>query len=227
MWIDDEILRGCHEAIFYKIWQPDKCFVVLGCSNQEKTELNLSYLQQNGIDYYRRYGGGGSVVLYPGCVIVSLGTWVSRHFHNKFYFKLVNQSIIECLKPLSKHFEKLSQNGISDLVYENQKIAGTSFFRSRNYLLYQASVIVNLDLSLIEGCLCHPSSEPEYRRKRAHREFLTGLSSIDSSVTIARVMSVLQNELKTQLARNLDDELVGPQHEQISNLLDRANDPTR
>ncbi|HEB84320.1 MAG TPA: hypothetical protein ENI92_04885 [Bacteroidetes bacterium] len=65
--------------------------------------------------------------------------------------------------------------GISDLAIGGRKLAGSAFYRRKNLAYYSASLLVDPDLALIERYLRHPPREPEYRRGRAHRDFLTTL----------------------------------------------------
>jgi lipoate---protein ligase len=71
--------------------------VVLGSSNQPDVEVQVNNCQRDGIPILKRYGGGGTVLLYDGCVIVSLGLWVRQHYQNKLYFECLNQAVIEAL----------------------------------------------------------------------------------------------------------------------------------
>ena len=160
---------------------------------------------------------------YYGCVVVSAGIWVSQHFQNGHYFKLCNQSVIDALAVGCKEFEKLGQSGISDIVWtESQgsklKVAGTSLFRSRNYLLYQASIIVALDVDAINRYLKHPTKEPEYRGGRSHADFLKGLANIHPSTNVGGVVRGLEENLKNTITKNFGIELIQPCDDQFSAL---------
>jgi lipoate-protein ligase A len=179
LWIDDDILKNYKHKHALNVFVPSSPMVVLGSSNDASLEVDLESCKALGVPVTRRYGGGGTVVLYDGCVVVSFGTWVKEPYQNNFYFKLVNQAMIDSLKDRWSSFAGLSQNGISDIVFGQQKVAGTSLFRSRHYLLYQASLLVRLDKALIGSVLNHPTKEPEYRKGRSHESFLTCLSYIE------------------------------------------------
>ena len=47
------------EPVFY-LWQ-NRPSVIVGANQEVKTEVNLDYLQENGIDLVRRVTGGGAV----------------------------------------------------------------------------------------------------------------------------------------------------------------------
>ena len=214
MWIDDQILSFYRRDFALKVFVPTSTLVVCGNGNDIQKEVDVEACQRANIPIEKRYGGGGTVVLYPGCVVVSLGCWVKDPFANGQYFQMINQGVISSLKESWPSMKEVSQNGISDIVAGDKKIAGTSLFRSRRYLLYQASILVDLDLELVSSCLRHPSKEPEYRRSRDHKDFLTSLRIIEPSILSAqevaeRLSRTLENQLKAQLAADLIDPVEG------------------
>ena len=222
MWIDDQILVRAREDLVVHCFVPDANSVVLGCSNKPQLEVDQEFCQKAGIPVLRRYGGGGTVVLYPGCVVISVGVWVRDQYENAWYFRSLNQSVIDLLRELyPEHAEGFGQKGISDITYDERKIAGTSLFRSKNYLLYQASLLVDCDFELISGCLTHPSREPEYRGGRPHKEFLFGLSSL-ASHGVQEVCIRIGQKLPNQIRDRLNPRLIASQPGHIKHLMKRA-----
>lgn len=213
MWIDDDILRRAAEPMALHCFVPSRPFVILGSSNVAEVEANVEACTSDGVPILKRYGGGGTVVLYEGSAVVSLGLWVRQHFQNKLYFELLNGAVIDALALRWPNLARLSQNGLSDIVDGDRKVAGTSLFRSRNYLLYQASILVDLDLARIARYLRHPSREPDYRKGRRHADFLKGLG-----VGTAACAAQLQTAMPAALAARLAGELIEPQREQIASL---------
>jgi lipoate-protein ligase A len=211
MWIDDQILRRHDKRIHSEIFIPEETMVVLGSGNDPQTEVNLEACSLRSIQVLRRYGGGGTVVLYPGCVVVSTGCWVKDPFKNNFYFKLLNDAVKDALAAKWTSLSGLSQAGISDIVMGEKKVAGTSMFRSRNYLLYQASILVGLDRTLVNSVLRHPTKEPDYRKGRSHADFLTSLMEIEQTIkSAALVKDALENHLEENLLKHLADQLIDP-----------------
>jgi len=94
-------------------------------------------------------------------------------------------------------------------------------FRSKNYLLYQASILVDLDLKLIQNLIQQPSKQPEYRANRKHEDFLIGLSGI-VNVTPTQVAGQLQLRLEEYLSKNLGEEMSQPQEKQFKNIFERV-----
>lgn len=140
------------------------------------------------------------------------------------YFHLLNQAIINGLTTWNPACGALSQNGISDICMGSKKIAGTSLFRSKHYLLYQASILVDPKLHLIERYLRHPSKEPNYRLNRSHSDFLTSLQELvgetSSSVEISQFLS---STLLVIIEDSLKDHLISPQSDHFGALQSRIN----
>lgn len=219
MWIDDLVLQECTENITSKLWVPESPMVVLGRSNQADREANVEACRRDAVAIYKRIGGGGTVLLHSGCLVVSVGCWVREFYHNDRYFKALNQAVISTIQSRLASI-RLAQRGYSDIVFEDRKIAGTSLFRSRNYLLYQASILIEPRIEAIERYLQHPSAEPAYRSGRSHRDFLTGLDEFDTWGP-SEWLAHFQTHFSEDVQKVLAPELIGAQASQIEHVLGR------
>ncbi len=215
MWIDQLVSKSAEKQLVTEIWQPDHSLIVLGSSNKADIEVYVERCQKDGIDILKRKGGGGAVLLHPGCLILSLGMWVKKPYQNKHYFSLIHAALISLLKERWPKLQSIKEEGISDLAFENKKIAGTSMFRSRNFLLYQGSLLVESYIVDIERYLKHPSREPDYRQKRLHRDFLSSLNEI-CGVQTTELKDYLSSHLAKRLLVYLKEELIDPPLEQVS-----------
>lgn len=222
MWIDDQVMAVCDQDLAIKVFIPESPVVVLGSSNKPEIEANLSNCQHDKIQVLKRRGGGGTVLLYSGCLVVSIGTWVKDYYENSKYFAMLNQSILDVLGGTSPELLHASQSGISDLVLGDRKFGGTSLYRSRHYLLYQASLIVNLDAQLIARYLQHPSREPDYRRGRSHSDFLVGLASVADGLTPMSLRDHMQDGLPKALVGQLGEKLISPVGKQLAHIRSNA-----
>lgn len=234
MWIDDSLLEKHRDPVTMQAWVPTNPMVVLGSSNEAAIECRADRCAELGVPILRRYGGGGTVVLYSGCVVLSVAAWVRQHFQNNFYFGHFNSAVIDAIHAYGTRLDsatkaglenqtiRLEQDGISDITVKNsttglaRKFVGTSMFRSRNYLLYQASIIVNLDAELIGELLLHPSREPAYRGGRRHKDFLIGLRDVLPGLTPDKLSRELEANFLSYLEARLGDELIEPQSDQFS-----------
>ena len=208
MWIDDLVLESCDKDCNIRVWKPKDILVVLGNANNQDTECHINLCEEDRVPILKRCGGGGTVVLHDGCLVLSVGLWVKDYFKNDFYFKEINQSFIDALACFNPKFSSLYQDGLSDICFDNKKLVGTSLFRSRNYLLYQASLLVDKKIHLIERYLKHPSKEPGYRSGKPHREFVTDLSEVSSSKDFTGLEEALKESFKTILKEKLSLHLI-------------------
>ncbi len=222
MWIDDHILERCAEPLALSVFLPDMRYVVLGSSNRIDHEVNEVNCLQDNVPILRRYGGGGTVLLYPGCLVLSLGTWVKDYYENKKYFNLINDAAIQTLGRIDSIFKGLTQSGLSDIDFNGRKVCGTSLFRSRNYLLYQASFLIDLDLAAIDRYLRHPSREPDYRQGRSHGEFLTSLGEILPGLSGAQLVRHFIDCFPGIFREHLAPWAVSPIQDQQKQLRDRV-----
>ena len=139
----------------------------------------------------------------------------SHDFRNTVQFKV--------LRNISDKPNDFSQKGFSDLVFKNRKFGGTSMFRSKRYLLYQASILVDKDLNLIERYLKHPSKEPDYRGSRTHRDFLIGLNEIIEGLRTDELAKVFESSLAGSIDTELSGEFGEVDHKHIKHLMKRID----
>jgi len=221
MWIDKLVLEQSHKQLACISWVPESVYVVLGNANKFEAECKVEQCEADSISVLRRSGGGGAVVLHSGCVILSVGMWVKHYYRNSEYFRAINDSVIATLRNEYAEFRELSQNGISDITLNGRKVAGTSLYRSRNYLLYQASLLVHTQVHLIDRYLGHPTKEPEYRGGKAHSEFLSSLSEFRKDCTPDSIKNIFEKNLASNLKSELEEHLYEPQEDQLKYLRTR------
>jgi lipoate---protein ligase len=188
----NEDLLLCHEqegAPAWRVYEPQGVSAVLGAGGSPEKDLLLGNLAADGIPFLFRRGGGGTVVLSPGQVVLAVVTEVSSPFRNKEYAAAINGWFVEALAGLG--VAGVQERGISDLAIGERKILGTSIYRRRLTLFYQASLLVSNDLSLFDRFLAMPSRVPDYRRGRGHREFCTTLAAEGFTFGTAAVAAAL------------------------------------
>lgn len=171
--IDWDFGSGCGELI--RFWEPETHFVVLGRSSLVAEEVNLSYCQAQAIPVFRRASGGATILTGPGCLMYA----VRLSYRLRPSLRMLDQAHQFVMGQIKTAVSKLGFDvqiaGTSDLVYQDQKVSGNSLRCRRGGLIYHGTLICDLDLDLIAACLGRPARQPEYRRGRGHRDFLTRL----------------------------------------------------
>ena len=181
----------------FRIYEPSAPCAVLGAAGKPEQDLLLENLRADGVPWMYRRGGGGTVVLGPGQVVLALVTEVDSPFRNKEYAAEINSWIVEALRRLS--VSGVHAEGISDLAIGEKKIVGTSIYRTRLVLFYQASLLVCNDISLFTRYLAMPAKVPEYRRGRAHEEFCTTLAREGYTGSVTAVEEALRDVVEERL----------------------------
>ena len=174
----------------HRVYEPDATAAVLGAAGKPERDLKLAALAADGVPVLRRRGGGGAVVLTPGQVVLALVVEVASDFGNREYARKINEWFIEALGALG--VDGLEQRGITDLALRGRKVLGTSMYRSRRVLFYQASLLVANDVAVFARYLEHPYAEPDYRRGRDHDAFCTTLRAGGYDLDPARVIAALE-----------------------------------
>ena len=194
-------------------WIPPRPIVVLGNSQTPERELKVEAVIRDGIAVHKRIGGGGAVLLSPGCVCVALRIRKRKDLSIKDYFALGSSVIIETAR--NRLGIDLFLRGISDLACAtpagDKKVAGSSLYLPRDFGLYLVSILVAPDLGPIGEYLLHPSQEPDYRAGRTHRDFLAGLSeAAGRPLDPGEVLTWYREAIPERLGTDLDWEQVAP-----------------
>lgn len=186
-----------------QVFQPRGRHVVMGAGGKQEKEVYAEEMAALGMPLYKRKGGGGTVLLGPETIVVTVHAGVTHRFQNLAYFRAVNSGLIDVFRDwVDLPFVTA---GISDIAVEGRKVVGTSIFRRRQYLLYQASILVELDLPLMNRVLRHPPRMPDYRADRDHAGFLTCLRELGVTRSIEEMIGDLAARLPMVLPGHLDE----------------------
>lgn len=158
----------------HRVWEAAGPAVVLGRGTPER-EVRADACAADGVPVLRRPGGGGAVVLAPGCLVVTVAAVVERELDVGGYLGRIAAFLADALAGLTGL--PLAVRGTGDLCLGDRKVLGSSLFRRRRLLFYGASLLHSMDLTLVDRYLGHPGREPAYRRGRPHAEFLTTLAA--------------------------------------------------
>jgi lipoate-protein ligase A len=190
---DAELLEDNTSTYRFMVWEPGFLCIVLGQSNQLDQSVFVERAAVDGVPVYKRASGGETVVLSPGTLVVSILKRGDGLRSPKLYFNAYNEKIMQALRGLG--VKNLSKNGISDICIDNQKILGSSIYRSKDRVLYHGVLNRAESVDVIERYLEHPLREPEYRDGRSHEDFVTSLAQQGYQFTGAEIRRALIEEL--------------------------------
>ena len=181
----------------FRIYEPVSTEVVLGAAGKVERELYLERIEEDGVPIHRRSGGGGTVVLSPGQVVVALVKEVNKQFGNVDFMRKINKWIADVLSVLG--VKGIEHAGISDLALDGKKILGSSLHRKKYFLFYQSSLLVENEIKLFNRYLKFPDRVPEYRRGRGHLEFCTNLALEGYRFPVEFIVEKIKTKVKQSI----------------------------
>ena len=178
----------------YFLWHPDDRLIILGRSNNPEAALNIEEVKNDNIKVYKRPSGGQTVILTPNTIVISVKVKIGNELNTQKYFKEINDKIMKALSELG--VQNLSMKGISDISIGNKKILGSSIYLRKNTVFYHAVLNISESVDVMSKYLKHPTKEPDYRKGRSHKEFVTSLLSEGYTISAKQLISALDISLR-------------------------------
>lgn len=155
-----------------RFWEAPSLAVILGASRRIADDVRLASCQEDRVSVLRRTSGGGTVVIGPGALNVTLvlpetaapglsAVAGAQHF--------VLERIAEGLRSAERPVKLL---GLGDLTLGGRKFAGSAQRRIRDWFLVHCSILYEFPLDRISRYLNMPGRQPDYRAGRSHNDFL-------------------------------------------------------
>ncbi len=178
------------ESPVFTLWFPTGMSAALGLSQKPEKELVLNPDGSYPIGLIRRQSGGGAVLLYPGVVcweaFASIGMIENVYGKDagiRSAYDFLSMPVVDGLKKIGL---SAFRAGISDLSVKTtrdtgeivRKIAGTAQYRRRQNVLVHGALLVHADIDEMPRYLSFPSSQPEYRADRSHRDFCIAIAEL-------------------------------------------------
>lgn len=177
--LDEALLEqaqaGPVETESLRIWQADSPFVVLGRSSRVADEVHDTCAQRKAIPIFRRVSGGATVVAGPGCMFYALVLSLEQRPHLRMIDQAHQFVMGQMQSALQALVPELEFDGTCDLVVNGRKVSGNSVRLIRDWMLYHGTLLLDMDLTLVDRLLKHPPREPKYRAGRTHADFLANL----------------------------------------------------
>jgi len=169
-----------------RFWESDRHFVVLGYANRAEEEIDIEACRAQGIPVLRRCSGGGTVLQGPGCLNYSLVLPIDAapslaviSGANRFILERHRDAIAAATGL------QITMEGHTDLALAGRKFSGNAQRRKRAHLLFHGGFLLDFDVRLLAALLRMPPRQPDYRRGRAHADFLTRLETTRDIVRAA------------------------------------------
>ena len=191
--LDEVLLESCSGGNppgqpVLRLWRNPRVAVAIGKSEKLGEVVHTDAL--SGIEVVRRFTGGGSVVVGPASLCVTLITphhaWRPRDIYHAF--TRFQNTVAVALRRLGvdSYLEPPS-----DLVVGGRKISGCAQSRKRQCTAVHSTILLDHDPAPMETLLRIPPKIPAYRAGRAHGEFVTALRVIRPDLSLDRLHRAL------------------------------------
>ena len=158
---------------FHWSWEASRPVVVVGRSTRAADDVILDACAADGVPVLRRFSGGGTVVLGPGCLNYAVALpLVSRAALAEVIgsFRFLLGRIVAALA-----IPGLAIDGRTDLALAGRKVSGNAQRRGRRALLQHGTLLYSFDPALALRYLKEPARRPAYRADRGHAAFMGNL----------------------------------------------------
>ncbi len=172
-----------------RIWELGHNAVILGASCRLAENVRSEACRADGVEVARRSSGGGTVVVGPGALNVSVILPIRSHPELRGVETAQRHVLSRFLEAIrASGPTDAEMQGSGDLTLHGRKFSGSAQRRLRDHVLIHASMLYNFPLDLIARYTALPQRRPDYRGERRHDDFVTNLSmSRDSLREICRV----------------------------------------
>jgi lipoate---protein ligase len=158
-----------------RFWEPADYAIVLGASCRLADDVRVEACRADGVPILRRTSGGGTVVVGPGALNVSVilpesaapGLSAVDKAH-----RYVLDGIVESIQRAGR---PVTLEGRGDLVLGDRKCGGSAQRRLKHWFMVHCSILYDFPIERIDRYLAIPRRQPEYRLGREHRDFLSNL----------------------------------------------------
>lgn len=159
-----------------RIWEPATPGVILGASSRLQEEVHVAACLQDSVPILRRASGGGTVVIGPGALNLTLVLPIGAA-SGFGAVDLAQRFILERVAEALRDRDDLPVvvQGSGDLTLGRRKFSGSAQRRLRRHFLVHATILYRFPLSLISRYTALPRRQPAYRAGRSHDDFVTNL----------------------------------------------------
>lgn len=164
--------------------------IVLGLSQEEEKYVNISNAREDAVPILRRFSGGGTVFIHPGCLVYTVIAKAAPPFKRFDVVGAYRTAFAPIIDAFQNQGLKLEFHEPCDLAIQNKKIAGNAQSQKNGAILIHGSFLIAPDLQRINRYLKEPDVRPDYRAQRPHEDFLQPLSALGFTEQILKTLLI-------------------------------------
>ncbi|MGE4572042.1 MAG: lipoate--protein ligase [Candidatus Izemoplasmatales bacterium] len=175
---------------YFFMWQV-KPTVIFGRNQLIENEVNMDYVKENNIEFYRRKSGGGCVYADYSNIMFS---FITPNFNKDFVFTTYLSRIINILRDLGLD---ANFSGRNDILVGDLKVSGNAFYQVNSRSVVHGTMLYNTDLAEMVKAIT-PDNEKLVSR---------GIDSVRKRVTnVKDHIDISIEDFKAFIKKNISDE---------------------
>ncbi|MDZ4195859.1 MAG: lipoate--protein ligase, partial [Candidatus Izemoplasmatales bacterium] len=172
---------------YFFMWQVQPT-VIFGRNQLIENEVNLEFVKENKIQYYRRKSGGGCVFADFSNIMFS---FVTPHFNKDFVFDSYLTRVVNILKGLGLNAEFSGRN---DILVDGLKVSGNAFYQVNNRSVVHGTMLFDTDMSLLIRSITPSNEKLISKGIDSVRKRVTNLKE-HLSIDIEEFKQVMKNQI--------------------------------
>jgi lipoate-protein ligase A len=187
---EEWLLHNTPEEVFM-LWRNAKA-VIVGRNQNTISEINGSYVRENGVSVIRRLTGGGAVFHDLGNINFTI---ISLNNDKKMLdFQRFAQPVLAALQSLGI---PCAFNGRNDLVIEGKKFSGNAQYLWRDRVLHHGTLLFSSKIEDLSGAL---KIDPEKYRDKAVKSVRARVTNISSHLPALMEITEFMERLMDRMA---------------------------
>ncbi len=185
--IEEYALKNLDSSQTYLLFYINEPSIIIGKNQNTIEEINLEYVEKNGIHVVRRLSGGGAVYHDLGNLNFSFITKDDgESFHN---FRKFTEPVIMALKKLGVNAELSGRN---DIEVEGRKISGNAQFSTRGRMFSHGTLLFNSEMEHVVSALKVRKDKIESKGIKSIRSRVANISEfLKEKITIEQFRLLL------------------------------------
>jgi lipoate-protein ligase A len=139
---EEFLAKNYPEDEYFFMWQVNPT-VIFGRNQLIENEVNMNYVKENNIQYYRRKSGGGCVYADFSNIMFS---FITPNFNKDFVFSTYLNRVASILQGLGL---KAYVSGRNDILIDGLKVSGNAFYQVNSRSIVHGTMLYNTDLSVM------------------------------------------------------------------------------
>ena len=157
---------------YFMLWQNDRA-VIIGKYQNTLAEINLPYIEANGIRVVRRLSGGGAV--YHDLGNLNYTFIADAKESERLDLRLFCEPV---LRTLSSFGVKAELNGRNDMTVDGQKFSGNAQMIRHGRVLHHGTILFDSDLEAVTLALHVDEAKIRAKGIRSVRSRVTNLADV-------------------------------------------------